>query len=251
MGMVMDTITGTDGGIADATGGADDGIALMRLLTWLSPSFPVGAFSYSHGIEYAVEAGLVHDRETLTDWVKTIVARGAGRLDSAMFCRAHRAALIDDRSELADTLAWADALRGTAELARESAAQGEAFLLTARVVWPDLRLEALAEQAEGDRRPVAYAVAVAVVAAVHGIALVPALTAFVHATAANLVSAGVRLVPLGQTDGQRALAALEPVILAVVADVQTRDFADIGSAAPVVDWASMRHETQYTRLFRS
>lgn len=249
MGTGMDTITGIDG---TTGGGVDtDGAALLRLLTWLSPSFPVGAFSYSHGTEYAVEAGLVHDRASLTDWVATIVARGAGRIDAALFRRAHRAVATGDAADLAETLARADALRGTAELARESAAQGEAFLGTARTVWPEPRLDALAALAAADRRPVAYAVAVAAVAAAHHVALAPALTAFVHATAANLVSAGVRLVPLGQTDGQRTLAALQPVILATVAEVQVRPFADIGTAAPVVDWASMRHETQYTRLFRS
>lgn len=242
----MDTITHTD-----RMAGTDDGTALLRLMTWLSPSFPIGAFSYSHGIEYAVEAELVHDATSLADWVATIVARGAGRLDAALFCRAHRAVAGADTAMLADTIARADAMRGTAETARESAAQGDAFLATARTVWPEPRLDNLADLATTDRRPVAYAVAVAAVAAAHGIALRPALTAFVHATAANLVSAGVRLVPLGQTDGQRALAALEPVILATVAGVEVRPFADIGTAAPVVDWASMRHETQYTRLFRS
>jgi urease accessory protein len=244
----MDTITPIDTHQA-AAGGGD--AALLRLLTWLSPSFPVGAFSYSHGIEYAVEAGLVPDVTALTAWVSTIVARGAGRIDAALFCRAYQAMQAGDDADLAETLARADAMRGTSEMARESAAQGDAFLLTVRAVWPDPRLEALAQTAAADRRPVAYAIAVGAVAAVHDVPLAPALAAFVHATAANLVSAGVRLVPLGQTDGQRALAALEPVILATIADVQSRPFAEIGTAAPVVDWASMRHETQYTRLFRS
>jgi urease accessory protein len=248
MRTAMDTITRTDAAAGDAVSG---GQALLRLMTWLSPSFPVGAFSYSHGIEYAVEAGLVRDAGTLADWVGAIVSRGAGRLDAALFCRAWRAVVDDDRDELAETVVWADALRGTAETARESAAQGDAFLLAARTVWPAPQLDALAHCAENDGRPVAYAVAVAAVAATHRIALEPALAAFVHAAAANLVSAGVRLVPLGQTDGLHTLAALEPVILALVDDVPSRPFEEIGTAVPVVDWASMQHETQYTRLFRS
>lgn len=243
----MDTITGIERIVAPN----DDGTALLRLMTWLSPSFPVGAFSYSHGLEFAVEASLVHDLATLADWVATVIERGTGRLDAAFFCHAYQAMLTGEADEMADIVARADATRGTAEMARESAAQGDAFLLAVRNVWPDERLETLAVRAAENRRPLAYAVAVAAVAAVHGVALVPALTAFVHASAANLVSAGVRLVPLGQTDGQRALAALEPVILAAVADVQVRPLADVGTAAPVVDWASMKHETQYTRLFRS
>ncbi|MEK9660372.1 MAG: urease accessory protein UreF [Alphaproteobacteria bacterium] len=242
---VMDTITTTD-----RLDGAER-TALLRLMTWLSPSFPVGAFSYSHGIEYAVEAGMVGDVSTLTGWVETILARGAGRVDAALFCRAYRFVAMRDDAALADVVVRADAMRGSAETARESAAQGEAFLLAMREVWPEPRLDGLAALAAADRRPVAYAVAVAAAAAVHNVPRDPALAAFMHAMAANLVSAGVRLVPLGQTDGQRAIAELEPVILATVAEVTARPFDDVGTAAPVVDWASMRHETQYTRLFRS
>ena len=248
----MDTIIRTEGTCtAGEAVDADGDTALLRLMTWLSPSFPVGAFSYSHGLEYAVEAGLVTNRDTLVDWVATVVARGAGRLDGALFVRAYAAMCDGDAAQMKDIMARADAMRGTSEMARESAAQGEAFLVTARRVWPDTRLDALADAAAADRRPVAYAVAVAAVTAAHGIALRPALTAFLHAAAANLVSAGVRLVPLGQTDGQRALAALEPVILATVTEVVVRPFEDVGTAAPMIDWASMRHENQYTRLFRS
>jgi urease accessory protein len=245
--MVMDTTIPIDRTRDVAAGD----VALLRLMTWLSPSFPVGAFSYSHGIEYAVESGVVSDAGTLAGWVTSVLARGAGRLDAALFRLAHDALSAGDCDRLHETVALADALRGTAELARESAAQGTAFLDTARKVWPDARLDMLAERAAADRRPVAYAVAVAAVAAANGVALRPALAAFLHATAANLVSAGVRLVPLGQTDGQRALAAVEPVVLDAVAAALTRPLEDTGTASPVIDWASMRHETQYTRLFRS
>lgn len=243
----MDTITRTE---APAVANRADA-SLLRLMTWLSPSFPVGAFSYSHGLEYAVEAELVDDRSSLEAWVASVIARGAGRLDGDFFVLAHEAMRTGDLACLGKILARADAMRGTAETARESAAQGEAFLATARTVWPDARLDTLAQIAADDRRPVAYAVAVAAVAAAHDIKLQPALNAFLHAMAANLVSAGVRLVPLGQTDGQRVLAALEVVILDTAANILARQPEDIGTAVPVIDWASMQHETQYTRLFRS
>ena len=97
----------------------------------------------------------------------------------------------------------------------------------------------------------AYPVAVAITAAGHGVPLAPALHGFLHAGAANLISAGVRLIPLGQTDGQRVLAALEPVLAATAEQAMATTLDDIGSAAFRADLASMRHETQYTRLFRS
>ena len=99
--------------------------------------------------------------------------------------------------------------------------------------------------------PVAYPVAVGVTAAGHGIAIEPALSAYLHAVTANLISAGVRLIPLGQTDGQRLLAALEPIVASTAARALITPLDQIGSAAFRADIASMRHETQYTRLFRS
>lgn len=249
--MVMDTVIPVEPVTTDEAGAGVAGASLLRLMTWLSPSFPVGAFSYSHGIEYAVEAGLVSDAGTLAGWVAAMLSRGAGRLDAVLFRIAYAAVRAGDDAALFDIVVRADAMRGTSEMARESAAQGAAFLDTVRAVWPDPGLDALTRAAAADGRPVAYAVAVAAVAARHDIALVPALTAFLHASAANLVSAGVRLVPLGQTDGQRTLAALEPAILDAVAAARRRTLADAGTAAPLIDWASMQHETQYTRLFRS
>jgi urease accessory protein len=149
-------------------------------------------------------------------------------------------------------------LRAVAELAAaftpskerrlEAMAQGEAFLQTTRAAWS---APALAELAAAGDGALAYPVAVALAAAAHGIALEPSLHAYLHAVAANLISAGVRLIPLGQTDGQRLLAALEPEIAATAARAPATPLDDVGSAAFRADLASMRHEDQYTRLFRS
>jgi urease accessory protein len=221
---------------------------LLRLMAWLSPSFPVGAFSYSHGLEYAVEAGLVHDLPTTLDWLRTLVLDGSGRVDADLFLAAHGAGTETELDLVVDRAA---AWRGTRELALESSAQGAAFLIAVSAAWPDpwweawkLRLKAM------DRQP-AYAVAVAVAARRAGIGAEQALAAYLHAFSANLVSAAVRLVPLGQTDGQRAMAALEDVIIGAVDTTFTRRPEDMGAATPMLDWCSMAHETQYTRLFRS
>ncbi len=218
---------------------------LYRLMTWLSPAFPVGAFTYSHGLEWAVEDGRVRDLATLTAWVEGIVVHGAGRTDADLFREAHEAVEAGDHARFARAAEWAEALRGTAEMAMESANQGRAFLDCLGKSWPH---EDLATWAP---RPLAYAVAVAVASALHGVALRPALTAFLHAMAANLISAAVRLVPLGQTDGQKAQAALGPVIARAVDDALARTWGDLGGAAPLIDLTSMAHETQYSRMFRS
>src|SRR3954469_9134574 len=217
--------------------------ALLRLLTWLSPAFPVGGYTYSHGLELAVEAGLVRDAPGLVAWLSTVIKHGAGRVDATLRVASWQASADGDSAALATVADWAAALRGTAETALESAAQGRAFLDTVRKVWPDPWLEAwAADLAAADREP-AYGVAVGVVAARAGVPLAATVAAYLQALAASLVSAAVRLVPLGQTDGQRALAALEPVILAAAEVALGRPLAAIGSATPMVEWCSMRHET--------
>jgi urease accessory protein len=225
--------------------------ALYRLMTWLSPSFPVGGYSYSHGIEFAVEDGLITDRISLTRWVEAIIIHGTGRNDATLFRSAWQAVSDDDPNALAQAAEMADALRATPEMALESTAQGQAFLDTLVKVWPDPTFQKWAEALSDLDRPPAYAVVVGVAAAAAGVPLGHALTAYLHAMAANLVSAGVRLVPLGQTDGQLAQADLEAPVQSAVELAFHRPLDDFGSSAPMVDWTSVKHETQYTRLFRS
>jgi urease accessory protein len=222
--------------------------ALYRLMSWLSPAYPTGAFSYSHGLEYAVAEGLVRDRESLIDWVAIAVASGAGKSDGALLAAAWRAATADDRVALDAAAELAAAWRGTAETALESRAQGAAFLSATRAAWPHPLLDALALRHRGE---LALPVAVGAAAAAQQVPLSAALTAYLHAFAGNLVSAGMRLIPLGQSDGQRAIAALEAVVAATADHVLKTPLERIGTAAPLLDWCSMRHETQYTRLFRS
>jgi urease accessory protein len=219
---------------------------LYRLLAWLSPAYPIGGFSYSHGIEWAVEDGLIRDRATLAAWIGAVLAHGAGRIDGALFAAAWRAAKAGDDAALDEIAIIAAAWRGTAETALESAAQGSAFASTTIKAWPDARLAALAARHDKLALPVAAGVAFAPHAD-----LADALTGYLAGFAANLVSAGVRLVPLGQTDGQLTLAALEPAVAAAAEAALAADLDQLGTAAPMLDWASMRHETQYTRLFRS
>ncbi|MFC7475269.1 urease accessory protein UreF [Dankookia sp. GCM10030260] len=225
-----------------------DGAALYRLLAWLSPAYPVGAYTYSHGLETAVEEGRVTTRPALVDYVTTVLRAGAGRIDGALLVAAWRAAVAGDDAALDDVALLAAAWRGTAETALESMAQGTAFTGVTQSAWPDARFAAFAAR---HPRQVAHPVAFGAAAGFHAIPLRPAVAGWLAAFAANLVSAGVRLVPLGQTDGQIATAALHPVVEAAADAALSADPDALGTAAPMLDLLSMRHETQYTRLFRS
>lgn len=220
---------------------------LYRLLAWLSPGFPVGAFSYSHGLEAAVESGAVRNRASLRSWIAAVVGQGSGRIDADILRDAHRAAEAGDLAALSSVSERGLAYRASAELALETTAQGEAFLATCRAAWPDEFLDRWVAMADG----VCYPAAVGAATARAGIPVDDVLLAYLQAVAANLVSAGLRLGLIGQTDGQRILAALEPVVIIAATAAVTRDSADFGSATFAVDLASMVHETQYTRLFRS
>ncbi|MEQ9347706.1 MAG: urease accessory protein UreF [Thalassospira sp.] len=224
---------------------------LMRLMTWLSPSFPVGAYSYSHGVEYAVEDGRVGSAETLINWVEGVLEFGAGRIDAVLFCAAWRAALSGDEDALFNIGIEADCWRGTSEMALEATAQGRAFVSTTEKVWGDGIITRWAARMRLDDRLPSYPVAVGIAAAEAKVPLRDALTAYLHAMAANLVSSAVRLVPLGQTDGVRSLSSLDQAVSIAVDHAMATDLCDLGAAAPMVDWTSMKHETQYTRLFRS
>ena len=215
-----------------------------RLLSWLSQSYPVGAFSYSHGLEFAVETGAVSDRASLIRWLKTVLIHGTGRIDGVLFREAHAATRAEDWMRLRDIVEVGNAFQPTPELALESRAQGAAFVRVTRSAWHSPALNEIDDA-------IIYPIAVAVSCAGHDIACEGGLQGYFHAFLANLVSAAVRLIPLGQTDGQHAVAALEDTVRQAVSQGMEILFEDIGSAAPLVDRASIQHETQYTRLFRS
>jgi len=230
--------------------------AQSRLLAWCSPAYPTGAFSYSHGLEWAVERGQVGSLDALLAFVTAVLERGGGWVDAVLFAQAWRAAhqspaswQREGRRQLQDISELAAAFRGSAETALESRQQGTAFLDVTLRAWPRPRLSEFAADVRG--QPVAHCIAVAVACATHRIPLAAALHAYVQAIAANLVSAGARLIPLGQTDAQIAIARLAPVVAASAERAGSMDLANLGTCAPGLELCSMRHETQYTRLFRS
>ncbi|WP_428484191.1 urease accessory protein UreF [Rhodopila sp.] len=215
-----------------------DRTPLLHLLAWLSPAFPTGAFAYSHGLEWAVESGDINGGDTLLDWLTDVLAHGAGRSDTILLRHAHRNAC--DALVLRAIANLAMAATPARERRDEALNQGRAFLL-AVAPWTSRPLP--------EHLP--YAVAVGAAAGAHDIPEADTAVAYIQAFAANLISAAVRLVPLGQTTGLRVLAALEPVIVSVAGETCHATLDDLGGCAFRSDLAAMRHETQYTRLFRS
>ena len=214
---------------------------LQKLLAWLSPAFPIGAFAWSAGLESAIAEGAVSDSTTTRNWIETALRVGGLRTDATLCARAWDAAASrDDLSAIADL---ALALVPAAERLAETTAMGEAFATAARA-WPSDVFARLP-------RPCPYPVAVGAITAAHDVPREEAVTAFLAATVHGQISVAVRLVPIGQTDGLRILAALEPVIADIAAGAAATALDDIGAMGYAADIAQMRHETQTTRIFRS
>jgi len=218
--------------------------ALFKLQSWLSPSYPVGAYAFSHGLENAVDTALVADAADVADWVGDTISAGNGFADLVFL--AATCDTVNSEGDLSAVIELAFAFQVTAELRTESTAQGAAFLRATTQAWPCDALRQLPSNST-----IAYPVAVGATAAGHGIDKELVMHAYGHAFVANLVSAAIRLIPLGQTEGQEAIAALEPVVAAAVQRALNTPLDRVATSTMMVDIVSMNHETQYTRLFRS
>ncbi|MET0599753.1 MAG: urease accessory protein UreF [Mesorhizobium sp.] len=218
-----------------------DRAATLRLLAWLSPAFPVGGFSYSHGLECAAAEARVTGAQDLAGWVADLLEFGSGWNDAVLVAEAWRASA--DEARLAKVAALAEALSGSAERHRETTLQGAAFLAAASA-WP-------AAMPAGLPTCPAYPVAVGAVAGAHGVPLGDTLAAWLQAFASTLLQAGIRLGLTGQRGAVATLASLEKPILRLAERAARSTLDDLGTAAMLSEIMSMRHETQSTRLFRS
>lgn len=213
----------------------NDGV--LTLATWLSPACPIGSFTYSHGLEQAVASGRVHDMRTTEGWIADCVCHGAGRNDAVLLARAWHASA--DADEIARLTELALALSPSTERLLETSAQGGAFSDVIRDAW------------RGDGAPLPYPIAVGRAAGAEGIAVGTTAEFYLHAFVSNLVSAAIRLVPLGQTDGQRVIAALLPTCRSIALEAVTASEDEIGGVGHLGEIASMQHEIADVRLFRS
>ncbi|PZP50055.1 MAG: urease accessory protein UreF [Agrobacterium fabrum] len=210
-------------------------------MAWMSPAFPVGGFSYSGGLEKAVEDRRVGDAAALRDWLETLLRYGSLWNDAVFLAHAWRSA--GDAAVLSETADLARALAGSAERYRETVLLGDAFVAAAGA-WSHVVLALLPKD-------VPYPVAVGAVASAHAVPLRETIAAFLHAGVSQIVSAGIRLGVTGQKDGVTILAASEAIIAEMAARAMQSTLDDLGSATIIADTATMRHETQGTRLFRS
>jgi urease accessory protein len=218
-----------------------------ELMIWLSPGFPVGAFAFSHGLEKAIEDGLVRGEAGLLSWVHALVKSGSLRTDLVILACAWRAGAEGNVKALAEVNSMALALQAGAERRLETATQGNAFVRAIADAWP-AATGLLHRLAGGD---VAYPVAVGAAAAALPAPLPAALSAYAIAAVANFTSAAIRLSVTGQTGAQRVLAGTMGDIDTACRSAQQATLDDLGSSAFLSDLCSLLHETQHTRLFRS
>ncbi len=230
-----------------------------RLLAFLSPAFPVGAFTYSHGLEQVIEEGDVSDAASLEAWLLDVLNYGSGRSDAILLKETMGAANQGDEAGMRDLIDLGLALQPSKERHLETSAQGSAFIEAVLKAWAPQGqgttaglFARLTDPFSADRPKLwPYPVAVGLVAAAWEIPVEATVTGFLHAFMANVISAAVRAVPLGQSDGQRVLARLEPAVAGITEEAIRSGLDDLGSSTFLGDIASMAHETKYSRLFRS
>ncbi|WP_414528175.1 urease accessory protein UreF [Nodularia chucula] len=229
----MDTITLTD-------------ISFLYILQLASPGLPVGAYSYSEGLEMLVEKGIISDLGSLKHWLQAELHYGAIRLDAGVIVRAEKCATMGDRSTLCRWNLWLSATRETQELRASSWQMGRSLTQLLGKLQPDI-----IPLVNAVGNPCNYAIAFGIAIAHWQINIKAALLAYLHSWANNLITAGVKLIPLGQTAGQDLLLELQPLISNAVSEILALEDDQLSCCSWGLSLASMQHETQYTRLFRS
>ncbi|WP_170328614.1 urease accessory protein UreF [Ruegeria arenilitoris] len=209
---------------------------ILTLTQWLSPAYPVGGFAYSHGLEWAIECSAVTSVSEAGDWIADVVEHGSGRNDCVFLAAAYRADTPDKLAEIDRT---AQALSASSERLMETRLLGEAFCSVTSDVWA-VEMDSLT-----------YPIAIGHAAAARNLPLGLTAQMFLQAFMANLVACATRLVPLGQTDGQRLIRDLTPLCQRIASEAIETGLDDLGSTAFLSDIASMKHETQYSRMFRT
>ena len=220
--------------------------SLLHLLWLASPALPVGGFSYSEGLEAAVDAGIVHDEASAGDWLLNQLELVQARAELPVAAAAHASTLVLDGARLAELNAWVLQTRETSESLQQTQQMGRSLVVWMQSLVPDAPVLSLLQAL---KPAPTWPVAMGAAAASRGAALAPALTAIAFGWAENLMQAAVRSVPLGQTSGQRLLARLVQAIPAAVATALAAP--EPTAFAPLLGIHGARHETQYSRLFRS
>lgn len=209
---------------------------LLTLTQWFSPSFPVGTFAYSHGLEWAVQSGDVTSAAQVQDWIETVLRHGAGWNDCVLMAAAYR---VEEAQKLAHIDATARALAATRERLQETVLQGQAFC------------QAFSKLTSHKLDDLTYPVATGHAASLEGLPLDLTMQMYLHSFLSNLSAAAMRLVPLGQSDGQAIIRDLAPVCAEIAEHALNASLDDLSSTSFLADIAAMKHETQYSRIFRT
>lgn len=209
---------------------------ILTLAQWFSPSYPLGSFSYSHGLEWAVEARDVRDSTTLEDWIRTVLTSGAGRSDAIFLAASFQAKDVRRVQEL-DVLCRA--FSASVERFRETDKQGAAFCDTTSHVWG------------ADLPRLAFPVAVGRAAKLCDLPQEMTGSYYLHAFASNLVAAGQRLMRLGQSEAQVLVHGFAPLCVQIAEETRDGDLDHLSNSAYLTDIASMKHETQSSRMFQT
>ncbi|MEP3347961.1 MAG: urease accessory UreF family protein [Litoreibacter sp.] len=209
---------------------------ILTLAQWLSPAYPIGAFAYSHGLEGAVDQAWVKDAASLEGWLADVLNHGGGRSDALLIAAAMKAA---NDAELAKIDATARAFAASKDRLLETSQQGASFATVTRSVWGT------------GLSSYTYPVALGAAAASAGLPIGLTQIMYLQAFASNLIAAGQRLLPVGQTEGQAILHRLTPRLPEIADDTVHGDVSRLNSTAFLGDIASMKHETQYSRIFRT
>ncbi|NJN62267.1 MAG: urease accessory protein UreF [Coleofasciculaceae cyanobacterium RL_1_1] len=233
-------------------------IALLSLLQLASAALPVGAYSYSEGLEFVIESGRIASAADLRSWLTRELTHGSVRIDGAVMLRVHRAVLTGDRAAIAHWNAWLAAMRETTELRRQSEQMGRALADLVRSLDPKVSpwLDAASridqvETRDAIETEIQFAIAFGIAAAQSGIDERSSAIGFLQSWVTNAIGAGVKLIPLGQTDGQRVLRALDGAIARAATFAIEAEDDDLETSGWGLSLASMQHETQRVRLFRS
>ena len=216
-----------------------------ELLIWLSPSFPIGSFAYSQGLEAAVEMGWVRDTAKLGQWIEAVVRHGAVHNDLILMSLIMRA---EEEADIRQFAELAAAMQPSRERAGEALDQGRSFVAAISAGWTGDRS---CSDVFGGFGPLIFPAALAIAARVYRLDQAATLEAYAIAFCNNLISAAIRLGVTGQFDGQRVMADLLVIVRQATAAARLAEICDLGSATFGADIASMFHETQTTRLFRS
>lgn len=225
-------------------------LTILHLLQLASPTLPVGAYSYSDGLETLVENGVINNSKNLKHWLEQELSYGAIRLETAVMIRAYRSVGTSNFEALGYWNAWVTAAKETAELQSQSWQMGNSLMR----LFLDLQHPAetsLQELATAAGSPCNYAIAFGIVAANWQIDETSVILGYLHSWASNLIGAGVKLIPLGQTAGQQLLLEINSNITLATPEILALKDDDLSSCGWGLALASMAHETQYTRLFRS